>query len=137
MQPKPDSNGGYPSVAGCNKTACSGRLWIYFSDSNQTQEWGTVNADQNMGLYTRDVACRQLGYEKSKDAHNSKPGPLGNGTSIPVWLTAIDCGNYPGGNLDNADEKQYHQNVLNCDKEIWKGEKDHNNDVILSCGESA
>ena len=44
--------------------AKSGTVFIYYTDEFHAQSWGTI-CDDGVNTYSKNVMCRQLGYESA------------------------------------------------------------------------
>ena len=111
-------------VTTCSNNACTGRLWIYFSDASREQQWGTINMRGGMDQYERDIVCRQLGYKGSHDSSQREP-PLSD-DSAPIWLTNVTCG--------GVNERGNELNLLECNHfNICDSSCSHDDDVVMNC----
>ena len=129
VEPIPNDDGTYPTPDGCSEESCEGRLWIYFSNSHYPVGWGTINDDKNLGPYTQNVICRQLGFIKAKNIPKRKLPPLSN--DIQIWLTNLTC-----YSEDPDDYSKFHTNALQCNYNVTTSvQHSHENDVYLHCGE--
>lgn len=114
-------------TANCTVSNCVGRLWIFYSDVRQVEQWGTINGeDSKINQYEKDVICRQLGYEAARPSIIEPHKNLTN-NSVPVWLTGIDCGDQPGS------IQEYKTNILQCNHSVCYGCTDHSTDLLISC----
>ncbi len=111
----------------CDEHSCIGRVWIYYSDSNEQVQWGTMDRS-GIDVYARRVICRQLGYKFYKNTEISAPSL--NDSSSPVWIKRAYCGNIP----EETDD--YYSNVLQCNPQICEAQEcNHDNDLVISCCE--
>lgn len=112
-------------VNSCTKDACVGRVWIYYSDASRVRSWGTIN-NVDVSVDTRNIICRQLGYDKSNDQDPRAPEELENPDQSMIWLTNFSA-------CYHVDTTVYN-NLLQCNPMVCNGCHDHTPDVIISCG---
>lgn len=107
-----------------------GRLWIFYSDASHVRSWGTIAGHgTKVSVNTRDIICRQLGYDKSNHSDNDPTGQpaLQNPDQAMIWLTNFSAACY------HADPSEY-TNLLQCNPVVCDGCKNHSDDLIISCG---
>ena len=107
----------------CNKTSCTGKVWIFFTDS-RLSIWGTIYAAR---IHSRDrkIICNQLGYSDSDNKHYPKNLPPAN-DSVPVWFYSINCANlsYSATNILQCNPTVCEHGSMGCN---------HENDLTIKC----